>query len=325
MTSATGTHGPLFWTMAYKISEIVFASERDGCLAVLENGASLDDVLRATGWVEESAAVVLQLLVGAGLVESKGEHYRLTAETARLRGLIAVEWQLCDWHSRNASLTRALRTHAPVDPLDEIKDSCFVDAFARAMSQTARETALRIRKILRRRGPLHLIDLGGADGSVGAEVIAGLAGASLTVVDRPSLHGAFERRIADANLGGRANFLAADLRAPDGVTEAVAAADVILLLNVAHLLPERSLSELLHCIRHAAKSSATLVVRELFAEPQQGLGLTDLLLVDWLKCGTRFRDDTGSFVGRLAAAGFTRVSVRAFPHSLDTFITAEVN
>jgi hypothetical protein len=323
MTSASGAGGPLFWAMAYKLSEIVFAAEQDGCLAVLENGASLDDVARVTGWLPDSAAVVLHLLVQAGFAETKDGDYRLTADAARSRSLIVVELQLRDWHHRNASLARALRTQASIDPLDEINNPEFVNAFARAMALTARETALRIRKILRRDGSLHLLDLGGADGSVGAELIAGWAGVTLMVVDRPSLQSAFERRIADAKLGGRANFFAADLRVPDAVTEVVAKADVILLLNVAHLLPEQSLGGLLQCIRQGAKPGATLIVRELFAGARQSLGLTDLLLVDWLKCGTRFRDDAENFASRLRSTGFADVSIRSFPNSVDTFITAQ--
>lgn len=294
MTTDAAPERLLFWAMAYKLSELLMLAERDGALAALERGVGVEELAGATGWRPDSAAIVLTLLGRAGLVEHDAGRYRLSPELTRYRVLLALEQRLHDWHRSRDSLRRALVSDETNDPLDDLDDPAFVAAFAQAMAATARETALRVRKIIGSAGAARVVDLGGGDGSVAAELAGLLPAARFRVVDRPALHPAFQARADGAN--HRIEFIAGDLRDAVVVAGAVRSADLILLLNVAHLLADHALDRLLHAARGAAKPGATLVVRDMFRQDDGPLALTDLMLVDWLRCGARFCDDIADFL-----------------------------
>jgi len=314
----------LHWAMAHKISELLFAAEESGCLAALARGASFDDLAQVTGWRRESLAVVLQVLSRIRLLDCRDEIYQLVPAAVRYLPLVGIERQLYDWHLAHDSLRRAVGFEQGSDPLDSLHDPAFMQQFAEAMGATARETALRIRKIVRPSGRSVFADLGGADGSVAVELASALPEATFRVLDRPTLQEAFNARLVASGVGDRVRFVPGDLRDLGLVKSVVAGADVIMLLNVAHLLPSEVIDGLLRSTREAAKRGAILVVRELFRVEEGPFGLTDFLVIDWLKYGARFRDDVSQFIERLCRAGFTAPRGRSLPDSPDTFVTATV-
>lgn len=314
----------LFWAMAHKMSELLFVAEESGCLAALARGASFDGLAQVTGWSHESLAAALHVLQRARLIECKDGLFTMTPGAARYLPLIKIERQLNNWHRSQHSLSNALKLGCSNDPLNSLNSPGLIEQFAEAMGITARETALRIRRIAGPSDAARFLDLGGADGSVAAELASMLPEATFTVIDRPSMQDTFHARVAAKGIADRVEFVPANLQETNTIKPLVGDYDVIMLLNVAHLLPGERLNALLCSIRESADPRALLVVREMFATEDASFGLADLMLIDWLRCGTLFRDDVGRFVDRLLRIGFASPRVSQLPGRLDTFVVARM-
>ncbi|NCP12236.1 MAG: class I SAM-dependent methyltransferase [Sphingomonadales bacterium] len=312
---------PLEWAMAYKVSDVIAAAEEDGLLALLADPADARTLAERAGWTSEALAVVLDLLCATGIAESAGAAFRLTAAGRRSLPLLRLERRLRRWHDGHRTLQRALRSNGGEDPLDHPLADGMAQDFAAAMAVNARETALRLRRLLPARRGLRLVDLGGADGAVARALLPGLPGARFTVVDRACfapLFAAGRGGMSPAQLG----FVAADLRDGTAVAAAVRGADVVLALNVAHLLSAAQFRGLLESVAAATATGTLLIVRDLFRPPEGSTGQALFQLVDWLRCGSTFRSSEDDCIAELARAGFDHVRSHRLADAPDAFIVA---
>jgi O-methyltransferase len=313
---------PLFWLMAHKISESLFALQRIGALELLRHGSTLDNLARATRVSACALDVLLGVLLKTGMVERTEQHFRLTAETALHLPMIETERRLTDWHRDQRSLECSLSEGARMrDPMDAIADEVLVSAYAHAMANGSRELALGILRCVDLQPGSTVTDLGGADGAVALELLQRRPMIRTTTVDRRVMQAPFERR-RPFSFADRMSFLAADLRSPDSLAlDAIRRSDVVLLLNTVHLLEERHIEALLQHILEA--SGSTFVVYDLFRDSSNRLGIADLLCVDWMMIGSYFRDTEHDFVGRLARIGFRVLRTSGLPTLPGRFVVAQ--
>lgn len=317
-----GANGLLFWAMAYKMSELLFAADEAGLFAGLAGKEERERLAARTGWHPKALDSVLEAFARAGIVSLDEQHPRLASGAEKALPLVWAERKLAAWHRDNASLERALAGAGGGDPLDAAQPPGFLETFADAMGQAARETALMVRRLARPSDDAHVVDLGGADGAVAMALAEALPEATFSVVDRDALRGAFDRRLAaSTGVARRVRFSSHDLRRPETLAALVAEADLILVLNVLHLLSGEIIDALLAAIHRDARPGCRLVVREILADG--GGELAPLFLVDWLCCGSCFRDDTKALAARLARAGFRPIRDQALPGALDRFLVVE--
>lgn len=321
--SHPASNGLLFWALAYKASDLLFEMMRVGVLGKLETGSRLEALSRDFQLDAVALQAAMVLLRKAGVVAQDGDVLRLTTGAIDLLPWLKVESVLRRWHEEHRSLTRAFSGDASGDPLDHIDDPEFFTAYADAMSRQNRVLALYILKICCPRPGARLLDLGAADGAVTIELLARIADASALLVDRAALQESAHRRIARSGLGEHVRFVACDLRQRDGLPQVLAEADLTLMLNIAHLLPGPALDGMLNALADGLRPGAALVVYDQFADsPCESVGVSDLLLVDWLMCGTSFADSAETFAGRLEKRCFHEVQVRLFPRLPGAFVTA---
>ena len=318
-----GANRLLFWAMAGKMTELLFEADAAGLLGGLADGLDEAELVGRTGWTPEALASVLEVFHRAGIVAPGGDRPRLAPGVETALPLVAAEARLAAWHRDNGSLARALAGEGGSDPLDAPQPSAVIRGFAEAMGQAARGTALMVRRLARPAADARVLDLGGADGAVAMALAGAWPAATFTVVDRKPLHAPFGQRLgAEPALAARIRFAAHDLRHPQSLAALIGAADVILLLNVLHLLPEAAIDALLGEIRAHARAGCTVVLRELTADG--GGDLAPLFLIDWLRCGSCFRDDAGAFARRLVRAWFPAPRELALAGAPDRFFMVEV-
>ncbi len=311
----------LFWAMAYKMSELLFAADEAGLLAGLAQGETLAELAARTGWETEPLATVLDVLARCGVVEMMTEGVRLAPGVAKALPLVAAERRLAYWHRQADTLSAALLGHGGGDPLDEAHPIDFLGAFVEAMGRQARETALAVRRLARPAEDALIVDLGGADGAVAAELADSLPKAHIVVVDRTTLGPTFAARMADRPASsGRITFAAHDLRAPDALARVLHRSHLVLVLNVLHLLTSAESDALLAAIHRSVRPGTKLVLREI--TPDGGGDVAPLFLIDWLRCGSCFRDDAAALASRLRRAGFSIVRELAFAGAPDRFLLA---
>jgi hypothetical protein len=157
-------------------------------------------------------------------------------------------------------------------------------------------------------GAGHIIDVGGADGTVLAHILGSAPGTSGTAFDLPHVVAEAQPRLAGHGLGERLNLAAGDFFAA-----VPAGADTYLLSMVLHDWSDAEASRLLASIRSAAPAGARLVAFELVVPEGDGphmAKMIDMTMLGMLNGRERTRAE---FQRLLEQAGFTFEAVTATP------------
>lgn len=324
MPSTPSSQPFLFWALASKISDAIFALLEVGALSRLAQNPMTAEALSEQLSININALrPLLQLLERAGLIICENGQMILCKDGKQLIPLLELEQEVRRWHRLNDSLLRSLRSNSLNDPLDSIRDKDFFLRYAKAMRITSKAISLHLLKLLKPAPNACFLDLGGADGSIVFELIEQLKESRAVVVDRAAFAEVLEQRRLSSTPGAKVDFVEADLRQPDKLETQISAADIILLINVAHLLSKIDLDQLLILLAKKMQPHARLIVYDQFPSSQGSLTISDLMLVDWVNCGTVFSDTAQQFQSRLVQIGFKHVELRHFPSLPGTFITTQ--
>ncbi len=293
---ARATHAERLLThvMSYKLVEAVDALVRAKVISVLkETGArSSIELAQQLELVADHLEPLLGIAVRMGLLERDGGTFRISTGATPLLALIELELWTRSWHARNDSLFKVLKGAQPQDPMagDVSTVRPLYDA---SLAEFARMLALHLVRDSALRGH-HVVDLGGADGALASHLLRLGAARSAVVVDRESARQGFETRRAGADAAALMHFVAADLKTLEEVPKLFSEAGLVILSNVAHLLRPEERNTLWRAIAAGVPTGCHLLIYDQFpalhveGEREAAPTSSDLMMVDWLRCGVRF-------------------------------------
>jgi hypothetical protein len=300
----------------YKVSMTLFALEEVGVLACLAAGPRTPATLAADQGLErEALEPLLELMVEAGVLARVGQQIQIDPQQAALLPLVALEGRMAGTRITSAKLVAALRGAPLGDPMIREGADALWPVYVAAMSVGARSLSPHLMRFARPAPGTRLLDLGGSDGSLGHALANMLPGLEVTVVDRPTVAEAFERRRGaseDAARAARFRFVGADLKRPDSWAGLLGQSDLVVASNVMHLLTGAEREDVLRAVKGQARPGTTIVVYDQFVQP----GVSDsarCLVVDWLLCGYRFDLTDADFAETLEKVGFSAVRSRRVP------------
>jgi O-methyltransferase domain/Dimerisation domain len=165
-------------------------------------------------------------------------------------------------------------------------------------------------------GAGHIVDVGGADGTVLAHVLAATPGVIGTVFDLPHVVAEAEPRLAGYGLGDRLRLAAGDFftAVPNG-------ADTYLLSMILHDWSDAEASRLLAGIKAAAPAGARLVAFELVVPDGAGPHMAKMIDLTMLGMLTGRERTQAEYRLLLEQAGFKFEAVTATPTPI-SIITA---
>lgn len=290
--------------MAAKVADLLEALAETGVLDHLAAGpVEVGPLAAALGLDAAFLDVALAQAARFGYVAATAAGgYALTPAARAVTAVLDLERASARWHRSNGSLPKVLRGGGRQDPLDSADAAALRPVYDRALGGVVRMLALNVaRHLPMAAGRPLVVDLGGGDGSL-AVALHQCRPVRAVVVDRPATQAAFDRRVPEV-LRTEVRFQALDLRAPAGLGAVLAAADLVVMSNIVHLLNPAERAAVWHVLATAAMAGEgegegapmRVLVYDQFpgeataagaAEGWPGLG--DLMVIDWLRCGVRF-------------------------------------
>ena len=157
-------------------------------------------------------------------------------------------------------------------------------------------------------GAGHIVDVGGADGTVLAHILAAAPDATGTAFDLPHVVAEAEPRLAGYGLGDRLTLAAGDF-----FTAVPAGADTYLLGMILHDWSDAEASRLLAAIKAAAPAGARLMAFELVVPDGPGPHMAKMIDLTMLGMLTGRERTQAEYQALLEHAGFTFEKVTATP------------
>ena len=302
------------------IAQGCYALAKLGVPALLADGPrTADELAAATGADARALHRLLRALALAGLLrQTAPDTYALTATSELLRPDVPDSVHLNalmqgeEVFGSFAEIMYTMRTGRPAFEkvygrpfyayLDENPDAA--EVFTASMG------AQPVPAVLREvdwSGDGGVVDIGGGDGGLLAEILAGDSRLRGVLLERPDAVRAARKRLAGAGLAGRVEFVAGDF-----FRSVPAGGGVYLLARVLHNWDDEQALAILRRVRQAMATHARLVVVEEFLPEQVpagggGRGMVDLLMLVTLggqdRTGAQYRD-------LLAGAGFDVLATR---------------
>ncbi|HEX7635953.1 MAG TPA: methyltransferase [Noviherbaspirillum sp.] len=315
----------MFWSMAYKVSDVLMVLTEAGALERLAQAPATADALAvAVGWQAGSLAKLLDLLVTAGVLEkSDAAVYAVPSTTRSVLPVVVMEAQVRRWHAANRSLLTVLETGVGADPLGQIQEQNFLSNYQQAMAASARALALHIHRYARLPRQGTILDIGGADGALAEQLALLQPQTDFCIIDRPPVREHFEMRMARVTAPQRFRFSADDITQPQALQREADTAIAAIISNVLHLLCDRQIRELLRLLCSELPSGARVVIYDQFLDPTQ-FSAANLMVVDWVNLGAEFELADGDMAELLAGAGFIDISSRRFPLIPGALVCASV-
>lgn len=298
----------LAWAMAYKASDAVEVMVKSGITAALDDGPrSVAELTTTLSLAAEPLQVLLDFGVRIGLLEITSQDFALSPVARTMLPLIDLELYTRDWHARNDSLAKVLATGTPQDPMADASDKTRA-IYDKALSGFARGLALSIRRIRGLPQDAKLLDLGGGDGALATELVRVGVAREACVVDRPYVAPHFERRRATNEHPERFAFVGADLDDPSALNVHLAKADIIVVSNVVHMLSQHQRIRLWKTLHDVCRHQTTCLIYDQFptdlGTSQVGnLSASELMIIDWLRCGVIFDLSAQEQVQEMATVG----------------------
>lgn len=319
----------MFWAMAYKVSDALFALSQTGVLEVLaKEPCDSNQLNEITGLDPAALSVLLYILSDAGVLERDGEDvFSLPASAAKLLPVIRLEDKMRQWHQQHASLKNALTTGKGSDPMDQNPDADTVSIYKEAMANANRAVALHMRRFLLPsiNGPLKIVDLGGADGSLLCTMSRTLKAAEFCVVDRAHMRSFFDKRIESIDSPQRFTFIGGDLVEPATYARALSTATAVIVSNVIHLLNDNQIGTLCQTLyENLPKGARILIYDQMPSSEKAPLDVPRLMTLDWLNCGTLFKLTAEEMTLRLTKIGFQKTQITKLSGLPGTLITCDM-
>ena len=280
----------------FQQAQVVLTAVRLGVFEALDeararaersHGAAVDTALGAEQLAERLGAdprgvrILCDALAALGILvrepDGDGARYR-NAPAARQallpdapRSKVSMLLHRARLYERWAKLFDSVVTGAPVpdDAIDPRLDAS-ARAFAHAMADVARDSAIKTADALERAGVLagvrSLLDLGGGPGHYAVELARRVPAARATVLDRAETLAVARETIAAAGLDGRVGTRAGDAYA-GGLAEDGGPYDLIFTSNMIHIYPAEANRLLARDAARALAPGGRLAIKDFLLEP----------------------------------------------------------
>jgi SAM-dependent methyltransferase len=277
----------------YRTSKVLFAAVELGVFTALAEGPlTAEELTERLGLHPRGTRDFLHALTGMGLLEHEGDRYGnaqpcLTDGTA---GSVGGFLRFLDdvLHPAWDGLTESLRTGRPYsatadDPYHRMyEDPSDRDGFLAAMDALTRAVGARIAELEWSRYK-SFVDVGGARGSLAAQLLDAHPRLTATVFDLPGMRPAFD---SGTGAHGQIQFHAGDF-----FTDPLPTADVLIFGHVLHNWPVPARIELLRKAYQAlAPGGAVLIYDPLIDErnPRLAPALASLNMLVWTEGGSEY-------------------------------------
>jgi hypothetical protein len=304
---------------AMMATKIVSAAVELGIADILgEASLTIEEVIRKTGTHGPSLRRLLRALVGLGVVEENGPgHYALTEFGRLLRldvpgsvGRLMMARCAPEFWRSWGELVGSIRTGQSgwalahgmpwLDYYQDHPDQWAV--FNAHMGQHTRDVAPGIIEAYDFARFQTIVDVGGGDGTLTAEILRAHPGLQGVVFDLPQVVSSAPAVLAEAGVGDRADTIAGDFFAsvPEG-------ADAYLMKFILHDWEDQRAIEILQNCRTAMPGNGrVLIVERVIPEPVTAADAQDLLYDIFMLVATGGKERTTSeYRALLSCAGLT--------------------
>jgi len=293
---------------------LIVATELGVFTALADGPLRRDELVAALGLASPGARDFLHSLVGLDLLERAGDRYAnsAAADLYLVRGrpqYIGGFLRFLDkvLHQAWDGLADSLRTGRPQnlaaaggDPYHELySNEAHRDEFLAAMDTFNTPIARALAGLDWPAGG-HVVDVGGARGNLAVHLAKAHPDLTVTVFDLPEVRPAFDRRLAEEDLGSRVRFEAGDF-----FRDPLPAADAVVFGHVLHNWPATSRIALLRSARRALRPGGLTRIYEALVDeetPRLPNVLASLNMLVWSAGGSGYTFDEAA--GWLRAAGF---------------------
>lgn len=314
-----------YWANSYKVSITLFALLELGVFEKLTARRSSASALASELELsQEALEPLLNLLSTLGILDHNEDGLTLKPATDALLPLLSLENILSRKHIQRDALIKVLRDGNGKDPMEEAEAQEIWPTFLSAMAVSARALAPHLVRFGSLRSRLRVLDLGGADGTLALSIGRLLPDLEFTIVDRPQVAHAFEKRVAEAGEGSRFRFVVGDLRRPSNFKHEFSKTDTVVLSNVLHLLSTDERITLLQAMRDWMPTGACILAYDQFLAPDMAVDAPLFMVIDWLLCGYRFDITEQDFVDELSQLGFSAINWRRTPDLPGALVCAQV-
>jgi O-methyltransferase domain len=314
----------LFWVMARKMGDAISLFIETGLLDRLaDQPASSSLLASAFGLDGKALDVLLNLMERVGLAARCDSGYCVPSSARAAMPMLKLETEMAQWHKDRQSARTVLVTGLAPDPAQALNNKAIQLLYADAMAANAKPIGLHVQRLLRS-GHREVVDLGGCDGAMAADLADRRPNLRFTVVDRPHNGELAQRRWANSAARQRLRFVGGDLKTPSQWIQQIGKPDLAIISNTVHLLGAAETRRLLSALGGVLSPSGQVIVYDLFLRASSSITLEDLMSVDWMNCGSKFAMTAEGFKAELLKAGYSSVEVRQFPAVPGAFLIANV-
>lgn len=290
--------------MAYKLSDAIMQLENLGVLKYLASRpSSANQVCEDLSLHQQSVSTLLDLLVVANIVDFEDEIYSLPSTSKSALPMLRLETRIREWHYANQSIRKVLETGQGSNPLDQFKDQQYLEHYQLSLSAFARALALNIVRNTDVSNAIHIVDLGGADGSLVFHLQKILANANFTVVDRMEVESSFEQLFYKHNARPQFKFVANDILSMKGLDAEIGSSDTVIISNVLHLFTFKDVDSILRTLFRLMPKKSKLIIYDQFVSNKL-INAEKLMVVDWANIGSRFDYNEAKICQLLNNVGF---------------------
>jgi SAM-dependent methyltransferase len=315
----------MYWAMAYKMSDALLTLSETGVLEFIkETDHSAEEIGIELNLSLPTLKPMLELMTSAQIIDKLADKYVMAKNVVNALPMVSLESDLRRWHFKNDSLMKSLRTGQTSNPMENCKDGAFKSKYFMAMSNSMRSVALHIMHLCRLKGPVDILDIGGADGSLALELNRLVSHARFTVVDRDITKPFFNKKIETVKEKERFFFLEKDLFQPDALIDEIERFDVAIMSNILHLLSGEIRQNLLTLLVNKLKPNGKIIIYDQFVNNEHAeLDAAQFMVVDWLNCGAMFDVSESEFAEDLKKIGASEVTTKRFPNLPGAMILAK--
>ena len=301
---------------------ILTALELDIFTAV-GDGANAEEVGTKIYANARAVGMLLNALVGLGLLAKSGDVYSNTPESARFfvqssrdnhrNGLLHIA---NIWH-RWSTLTDAVR-HGTRIPIDRDDNPQWTRDFIAAMQRTAKERAPQVVKALGTSGVRRVLDLGGGSGAYSIAFAKACPEVRCEILDLPEVVPLAAEYISRAGVSAQVSLRAGDMLGDDFGS----GYDIIMLNAICHMFSEEQNQDIVRRAHDALAPNGRLIVQDFILNPDktgpQHAALFSLNMLVATDAGASYSEL--EYTQWMKAAGFTEVSRINLPGPSDLIV-----
>jgi (2Fe-2S) ferredoxin/SAM-dependent methyltransferase len=275
------------------------------------DGANAEQVGAKINANARGAGMLLNALVGLGLLSKSGDNYKNTAESARFfvqgskdnhrDGLLHIANL---WH-RWSTLTDAVRDGTRV-PRDRDGGTEFTRTFIAGMQRNAKDRAPLVVKALGTAGVRRILDLGGGSGAYSIAFAKASPEVRCEILDIPEVVPLTGEYVSQAGVSAQVRLRAGDMLQDDFGS----GYDIIMLNAICHMFSEEQNRDLFRRARQALAPNGRLVVQDFILNPEktgpQHAALFSLNMLVNTDAGASYSEV--EYIRWMKDAGFTEIS-----------------